>query len=113
MRGPCNWKWKITAADSMPRRREAASDWWPCANGPASWAARSPLSGRRKGAPWFGSRCQRSESGKMKPKISVLLVDDHNLVRRGFRKILEDDAEIVIAGEAEDGATAVRMAGSL
>jgi DNA-binding NarL/FixJ family response regulator len=28
------------------------------------------------------------------PKISVLLVDDHGLVRKGFRRILEDDPEI-------------------
>ncbi len=28
----------------------------------------------------------------MADKISVLLVDDHSLVRRGFRRILEDEA---------------------
>ncbi len=27
----------------------------------------------------------------MRDKITVLLVDDHSLVRRGFRRILEDD----------------------
>ena len=46
----------------------------------------------------------------MSQKISVLLVDDHGLVRRGFRKILEDDPEIVVSGEAGDGAEAVRIA---
>lgn len=49
----------------------------------------------------------------MKRRISVLLVDDHSLVRRGFRRILEDDPEIVVAGEAGDGAEAVRLAGDL
>jgi DNA-binding NarL/FixJ family response regulator len=49
----------------------------------------------------------------MKRKISVLLVDDHSLVRRGFRRILEDDPEIIVAGEAGDGAEAVRLAGEL
>jgi DNA-binding NarL/FixJ family response regulator len=43
-------------------------------------------------------------------RISVLLVDDHSLVRRGFRRILEDDAEILVAGEASDGIEAVDMA---
>jgi DNA-binding NarL/FixJ family response regulator len=43
-------------------------------------------------------------------KISVLLVDDHALVRRGFRRMLEDDAEIEIVGEASDGHDAVQMA---
>ncbi|HLX84980.1 MAG TPA: response regulator transcription factor [Terriglobales bacterium] len=46
-------------------------------------------------------------------KISVLLVDDHTLVRRGFRRILEDEADIVVAGEAGDGAEAVKLAAEL
>jgi DNA-binding NarL/FixJ family response regulator len=46
-------------------------------------------------------------------KISVLLVDDHSLVRRGFRRLLEDDPEITVVGEAEDGHQAVEMASSL
>jgi len=39
----------------------------------------------------------------MPDKISVLLVDDHHLVRRGFRRILEDDPDIVAVAEAGDG----------
>jgi DNA-binding NarL/FixJ family response regulator len=49
----------------------------------------------------------------MEKKISVVLVDDHGLVRRGFRHILEDDPEIVVLGEAGDGAEAVRLAREL
>uniref|UniRef100_Q021D5 Two component transcriptional regulator, LuxR family n=1 Tax=Solibacter usitatus (strain Ellin6076) TaxID=234267 RepID=Q021D5_SOLUE len=45
--------------------------------------------------------------------ISVLLVDDHSLVRRGFRRMLEDDPAIVVVGEAEDGHQAVQLAGEL
>jgi DNA-binding NarL/FixJ family response regulator len=37
-------------------------------------------------------------------------VDDHALVRRGFRRMLEDDAEIKVVGEASDGEEAVRLA---
>ncbi len=43
-------------------------------------------------------------------KISVLLVDDHNLVRRGFRRMLEDEGDIEVVGEAADGEEAVRLA---
>ena len=43
-------------------------------------------------------------------KITVLLVDDHALVRRGFRRMLEDDPEISVVGEASDGPEAVRLA---
>lgn len=45
----------------------------------------------------------------MPDKISVLLVDDHSLVRRGFRRILEDEPDIEVTGEAGDGAEAVRL----
>jgi len=47
----------------------------------------------------------------MPNKLTVLLVDDHALVRRGFRRILEDDPEIEVVGEASDGEEAVRVAG--
>ncbi len=49
----------------------------------------------------------------MSDKISVLLVDDHSLVRRGFRRILEDTSDIEVIGEAGDGMEAVRMAKDL
>jgi DNA-binding NarL/FixJ family response regulator len=49
----------------------------------------------------------------MSNKISVLLVDDHSLVRRGFRRILEDERDISVVGEANDGAEAVRLAEQL
>jgi DNA-binding NarL/FixJ family response regulator len=46
----------------------------------------------------------------MADKISVLLVDDHALVRKGFRRILEDDPAIAVVGESSDGTEAVRLA---
>ncbi len=48
-----------------------------------------------------------------KNKISVLLVDDHSLVRRGFRRMLEDESDIHVAGEASSGAEAVELARKL
>lgn len=46
-------------------------------------------------------------------EITVLLADDHHLVRRGFRRMLEDDPDLVVVGEASDGDEAVQMALSL
>lgn len=45
-----------------------------------------------------------------KDPVRVLLVDDHALVRLGFRRLLEDDAGIAVVGEASDGREAVEMA---
>jgi DNA-binding NarL/FixJ family response regulator len=49
----------------------------------------------------------------MPDKISVLLVDDHGLVRQGFRRLLEDETDIVVVGEAGDGLDAVKLAQEL
>lgn len=46
----------------------------------------------------------------MPERISVLLVDDHNLVRQGFRRILEDEPDMLVVGEAGDGDVAIKMA---
>jgi DNA-binding NarL/FixJ family response regulator len=46
----------------------------------------------------------------MPVKLTVLLVDDHALVRHGFRRILEDDAEIEVVVEASSGEEAVSLA---
>src|SRR5579859_4542857 len=49
----------------------------------------------------------------MADKITVLLVDDHALVRRGFRRMLEDDETLSVVGEASDGAEGVKLAKEL
>ncbi len=49
----------------------------------------------------------------MEKKITVLLVDDHSLVRRGFRRMLEDEPDMKVVGEAGDGEEAVRLAKQL
>jgi DNA-binding NarL/FixJ family response regulator len=46
----------------------------------------------------------------MAKKITVLLVDDHSLVRRGFRRMLEDEADMHVVGEAGNGEEAIKLA---
>lgn len=41
--------------------------------------------------------------------ISVLLVDDHELVRKGFKLILDAQPDLTVVGEAGDGAEAVTL----
>ena len=45
--------------------------------------------------------------------ITVLLVDDHALVRRGFRRLLEDDPAIDVVGEASTAAEAIPLAADM
>jgi DNA-binding NarL/FixJ family response regulator len=49
----------------------------------------------------------------MSDTITVLLADDHHLVRRGFRRLLEDDPRIDVVGEAANGEEAIRLATEL
>ena len=46
----------------------------------------------------------------MSERIRVLLVDDQELVRYGLRLVLEAEADLVVVGEAGDGAAAVGAA---
>jgi DNA-binding NarL/FixJ family response regulator len=45
--------------------------------------------------------------------IRVILADDHALVRQGFRRILEDESDITVVGEAGGGAEAIELARTL
>lgn len=49
----------------------------------------------------------------MSKTIRVLLADDHALVRRGFRRLLEDDESIEVVGEASNGEEAIRLTAEL
>lgn len=46
-------------------------------------------------------------------KIKVLLCDDHAVVREGTRRLLEEEPDIEVVGEASDGLEAVQKAGEL
>lgn len=46
-------------------------------------------------------------------KIRILLADDHTLIRGGLRLLVEQQPDLVVVGEAEDGRQAVALAASL
>lgn len=50
---------------------------------------------------------------KMEKPIRVLVADDHLIIRQGLRLILETEPDFVLAGEAGDGAEAVRLCSEL
>ena len=46
-------------------------------------------------------------------RITVMLAEDHTIVREGFRKMLELDAGMEVVGEAKDGRQAIALAKKL
>ena len=46
-------------------------------------------------------------------RVTVLLADDHTIVREGIRKLLELDSDLGVIGEAKDGREAVALANKL
>jgi len=57
----------------------------------------------------MGGPARRSRDGP----IRILLVDDHSIVREGFRMLLESKPDMEVVGEASDGAEGVAMAREL
>jgi DNA-binding NarL/FixJ family response regulator len=41
--------------------------------------------------------------------IRVVLADDHAIIRRGIRRILEKDADILVIAEADSGTSAIQL----
>ena len=56
-----------------------------------------------------GHLCNELCVMEMKKTIRVILADDHPVVRRGIRKILEKSSEISVVGEAGTGTAALRL----
>ena len=46
-------------------------------------------------------------------RITILLAEDHTIVREGFRKMLELEEDLEVVGEAKDGRQAVALAREL
>ena len=49
----------------------------------------------------------------MKDRITVLLVDDHRVVREALRSVIEEQPDMTVVGEAADGPEAVEAARTL
>lgn len=88
---------------------------------PASRAAAT--TSERPGSGELGKESPRGEPPKGKPPVgvvrshrraqrpvTVLLADDHRVVRQGLRALLEDYPDIDVQGEAEDGLQAYQLA---
>ena len=50
-----------------------------------------------------------NEPEKQTETITIVLVDDHTMMREGTRKLLEEDPELKVVGEAQDGNEALPL----
>lgn len=66
-----------------------------------------------RGYPRSPSRFDDVVSTASPRKIDVLLVDDHRIILDGLRALLWSESDINVVAQAEDGRTAVRLAGEL
>jgi DNA-binding NarL/FixJ family response regulator len=67
---------------------------------------------RSQGYAWNGIQYRLEWSLKM-PNVKVLIADDHEIVRRGLRAILQEQQGYEVVGEAADGRDAVQKAKNL
>jgi NarL family two-component system response regulator LiaR len=56
------------------------------------------------------SHFEKQSGGKMTEPITVLIVDDHQVVRQGVRTFLETQPDIAVVAEAESGQVAIQLA---
>jgi DNA-binding NarL/FixJ family response regulator len=47
-----------------------------------------------------------------KPKTKVLLVDDHPILRAGLRKLIDQESDMIVCAEAEEGPKAFELVGT-
>ncbi len=55
----------------------------------------------------------KTESSNNAAKIRVILADDHHIIRNGLARILQEEVDIEVVGEASNGAQAINLARSL
>ncbi len=76
---------------------------------------RPPAAGRKAPAEGPGDPERHAREAvplsKTVTPMRILLVDDHEVVREGLRNLLSTHPEIEVAGEAADGASAIRRVG--
>ncbi len=49
----------------------------------------------------------------MSDEIRVIIVDDHPIVRRGLRQVMEEESDLAVVAEAGDGETGLKLIGQL
>src|SRR6185312_2072750 len=90
----------------------AASGWSRCAAARGRSAPSSPWSAPRVAEQSSGSSCPPRAcemASEIEERIRVLVVDDHEVVRRGLFAFLEGEEDIEVVGDAESGETALEV----
>ena len=100
-------------ADGVRRRRRLRSGGGALAAARAHDDGRARAGDRRHAADRLGARRGHDRAAGGPRVISVLVVDDHAVVRQGLRTFLELQDDIEVVGEAADGDEALAAAAAL
>src|SRR5437762_12596458 len=77
----------------------------------SSWSSTSTIRMLMRHRPccrWWRRRHQRQQ-GRCRMSIRIVLVDDQELVRAGFRMVLDAQPDMEVVGEAGDGLAATQL----
>jgi len=87
-----HWSRRPRRRPSREGSRRCATEpaWWRWRSAPACWWDNRVCEGGER-ARWCAWMSRSRRSRRMSDQITVLLVDDHALVRKGFRRMVEDD----------------------
>src|SRR6266567_3050234 len=74
------------------------------------WEKGRPFGRQFHSIPKTSNSTQPTNLDQTMQKITVILADDHTVVRQGLRALLEAEEDMSVVGEAENGRQAVQMA---
>ncbi|MFW6146361.1 MAG: response regulator [Planctomycetota bacterium] len=84
-------------------------------NGASTFTLTMPLTrpDGAAGAPKDAATPAPPEPSQRRPALRIVLADDHRIMRSGLRSLLEDEEDLEVVAEADDGVAAVALAGRL
>jgi CheY-like chemotaxis protein len=99
--------------ESAPGRGTRAALSVPATRGAVAAAPPPPPDGRPPGPAAGATEPAGRPSEPDDRAVRVLLVDDHEVLRKGLANLLDAEPDLAVVGEAPDGETAVRLAREL
>jgi signal transduction histidine kinase len=108
-------RFEINSTPGRGTRALMSLPYWPASTAPD---VREPVKGKTPGRKAAAGHSDQRSGHTTQPSseqsmVRVLLVDDHVMVRRGIKSLLDGHENLQVVGEASDGQQAVELTGQL